>query len=66
MCRVMEEREDDHNLQLPVFVFVLTKFKKIPNMQSVSRVSPQTAPLNMSQRMGRLMCLTPSYSLNHC
>ena len=53
MCRVMEERENDHNLQLPVFVFVLTKFKKIPNMQSVSRVSPQTVPLQYVTEEGK-------------
>ncbi|KAI0218062.1 eEF1A lysine and N-terminal methyltransferase [Lamellibrachia satsuma] len=39
VCRVLEEREDDHELQLPVFIFVLTKFKKMPNIQSILEVS---------------------------
>ena len=36
ICRVLDEKEDHNEPQLPVFVFVLTKFKKMPNVASVS------------------------------
>ena len=36
ICRVLDEKEDHNEPQLPVFVFVLTKFKKMPNIASVS------------------------------
>ena len=38
VCRVQEDKEEEENnteFHMPVFVFVLTKFKKMPNMKQV-------------------------------
>merc|ERR1712038_1325687 len=39
VCRVMEvNEEEDKEFHMPVFVFVFTKFKKMPNMKPILEV----------------------------